>query len=76
MEAIWDYIFKKHLCIHSREHPMMIADRSFSTPDRREAALELAFSKFNAPAVFLGRSPVLAAFSVAKQTALVVDSGA
>ena len=37
--------------------------------------LELLFEKFDVPAVYPARSPVLAAFGVGKTTALVLDSG-
>jgi actin-related protein len=37
---------------------------------------ELAFEKFGVPALYFAPSPVLAAFSAARSTALVIDSGA
>lgn len=38
--------------------------------------MELMFEKFETPAVFMCKNPVLAAFSMGKSTALVLDSGA
>jgi actin-related protein len=41
-----------------------------------EQMAELAFEKFGVPALYFAPSPVLAAFSAARSTALVIDSGA
>jgi hypothetical protein len=54
----------------------MIADPAFNPPEKREKMVQLAFETFRTPAVFLARSPVLAAFSLGKSTTLVLDSGA
>lgn len=37
---------------------------------------ELAFETFETPAIFMCKNPVLAAFSMGKSTAMVLDSGA
>ena len=42
---------------------------------QRSQMLELLFEKFDAPAVFVAPSPMLAAFSHGRQTGLVVDVG-
>lgn len=42
---------------------------------QRSKMMELFFEKFDAPAVFIAPSPMLAAFAHGRQTALVVDVG-
>lgn len=74
-EQILNYSFKEHMRIDSTEHPLMIAEAAYNTPDRRERTLELAFERFQVPAVFLCKDAVLAAFSVGKSSALVLDIG-
>jgi len=75
MEHILDHAIKKQLFVDPKEHPFIIASRAFDTRERRELILEMMFEKLDTPAVFLGQSPVLAAFAMGKSTALVVDSG-
>lgn len=56
-------------------HPILLVDSPWWGKDLREALITLLFEDLDAPAVFLGRSPVLAAFSSGKHTGLVVDIG-
>lgn len=74
-EQLWDHCFRKQLCVDPKEHPVMIADRAFSTPQSRDKLAQLIFEKFDSPALFLARSSVLAAFALGKTSALVLDCG-
>lgn len=53
----------------------MIAEANYNTAEKRERIMELAFEKLEAPAAFLCKSAVLAAFAMGKATALVLDGG-
>lgn len=56
-------------------HPILLVDSPWWGKELREELISLLFESLDAPAVFLGRSPVLAAFSSGKHTGLVVDMG-
>lgn len=47
----------------------------WNTKKHREKIAEILFEKFKVPACYLAKSGMLAAFSAAKSTALVLDSG-
>lgn len=74
-EELLGYAFHSHLSVNPTEHPLMISEPSFNTPDLREKLLEIAFEQFQVPAVFLCKDACLASFSVGKASALVVDIG-
>jgi len=44
----------------------MIVDSCFSSPLNKETVTELLFEKFDAPALFLARSPTLSSFCYCK----------
>ena len=76
IEALWNYALSSQLQIQSQEHPMLLVESTFNTPERREKMVELVFEKFETPAVFLAKDSVLSAFAVGRSTALVVNCGA
>lgn len=57
-------------------HPVLLVDSPHWSKDLREEIVTVLFDQLEVPAVFLGRSPVLSAFSTGKHTGLVVDLGA
>ncbi|KAF9417290.1 hypothetical protein HW555_005604 [Spodoptera exigua] len=60
----------------SEHHPALFTEAVWTTRPAREKLAELLFEKYQAPAFFLVKSAVLAAFANGKSTALVVDAGA
>ncbi|KAF9809297.1 hypothetical protein SFRURICE_015760 [Spodoptera frugiperda] len=68
-EKMLDYCYAKH-------HPALFTEAVWTTRPAREKLAELLFEKYQAPAFFLVKSAVLAAFANGKSTALVVDAGA
>ncbi|XP_022834585.1 actin-like protein 6A [Spodoptera litura] len=68
----------KHQVIRSpsEHHPALFTEAVWTTRPAREKLAELLFEKYQAPAFFLVKSAVLAAFANGKSTALVVDAGA
>lgn len=57
-------------------HPILLSDAPYSFPQQREKVAEIWFETMRAPALYLGRSPVLQAFSLGRSSAVVVDIGA
>lgn len=60
----------------SEHHPALFTEAVWSTRPSREKLAELLFEKYQAPAFFLVKNAVVAAFANGKSTALVVDAGA
>lgn len=58
------------------DHPVLLVDNAAWSHETREQLVQMIFDRFDVPALFLGRTPVLAAFAMGKHTALVVDCGA
>ena len=59
----------------SISHPVLVVESGHAPKAQREQITELMFETFNVPSMFIMPSPVLAAFSAGRQTALVIDCG-
>ena len=88
-EDLWDHAFDKmrvrdsaknkgNISDGSISHPIMVVEQTgFDLPKgQRETITEIMFEKFNVPAMYIMPSPVLSAFSVGRQNALIIDCGA
>ena len=75
-EKLWSYGLDELLHVDPKEHPVLATEPSFNTRSNREKYVELIFEKFQVPALYIAKSAVLAAFSLGRSTALVVDCGA
>lgn len=58
------------------DHPLFMTEPSWNPPKAREKCAEIALESWGAPAFYLGRSSVMAAFSAGRHSALVIDIGA
>ena len=58
------------------EHPLLMTETAWNPTKSREKAIEIAMESWGAPAFWLARNSVLAAFGAGKATALVIDLGA
>ncbi|KAJ2461217.1 NuA4 histone acetyltransferase subunit [Coemansia sp. RSA 2424] len=74
-EKIWEYAFKTRQHVRTSEHPVLVSEAAWSTSAQRAKLAELAFERFDAPAFYVCKTPVLSAFGAGKHTALVVDVG-
>ncbi len=63
------------LMINPRETPLLFTEPPIHNKDARLKLTEFMFEKFQVPAIFITKAPVLAAFSCGKSTAVIVDSG-
>lgn len=75
MQAIWEHGFSQ-LHADMSEHPLIMAEPPFNIQSQREKMAEIMFETFKVPGFYLGRSPVLTAFSTGRASAIVVDMGA
>ncbi|MCJ1336286.1 NuA4 histone acetyltransferase subunit [Bachmanniomyces sp. S44760] len=58
------------------ENPLLMTETGWNSGKGREKGIEIAMESWGAPAFWLARSGVLAAFSAGKPSALVIDVGA
>ncbi|KKA30880.1 hypothetical protein TD95_004707 [Thielaviopsis punctulata] len=58
------------------ENPLLLTEAAWNTPKAREKAMEIIMESWGCPAFWFSKTPVLAAFTAGKATALVIDVGA
>lgn len=75
-ESMLDYTYKRGLHSESNLHPVLFSEPAWNVRNKREKLTELMFEKYNVPAFFLCKSPVLSAFANGRSTGVVLDSGA
>ncbi|CAH4032006.1 actin-like protein 6A [Pieris brassicae] len=75
-EKMLDYCYTKVIRSPSEHHPALFTEAVWTSRPTREKLAELLFEKYQAPAFFLVKNAVLAAFANGKSTALVIDAGA
>jgi actin-related protein len=63
------------LMINPRETPLLFTEPPVHNKEARLKLTEFMFEKFQVPAIFMAKAPVLAAFSCGRSTAVVIDSG-
>lgn len=76
LEGLLNHAVGEKLGAKWSEHPVLFVDNPAWSRETREHLVQVLFDKFDVPALFLGRAPVLAAFALGKHSALVVDFGA
>lgn len=76
VEQLLSYGYKHVLRCESNDRPIMLAEPAWNTRELREKMLELLFEKYQVPALFFCKAPVLSAFAAGRSTALVLDVGA
>ncbi|EPY51950.1 SWI/SNF and RSC complex subunit Arp42 [Schizosaccharomyces cryophilus OY26] len=72
---IWKRGLKDKLKVDPAEYAMMITEPSWNTQAVRQQTMEAVFEQLQAPAFYLTKQAVCAAFASNKATALVVDLG-
>ncbi|THZ64376.1 Actin/actin-like protein [Aureobasidium pullulans] len=58
------------------EHPLLMSEPAWNPAKNRAKCIEIALEDWGAPAFWLGKTGVLAAFAAGKPNALVIDVGA
>ena len=75
MEALWAEATER-LKTNPKEHPVVCAIPSWTTPKQQARYMELLFETLECPAAYLSRGAPLAAFAAGRASALVIDCGA
>lgn len=77
VEALWRHGFNNCLFeSDSSQRALLTVEPSFCPTENREKMMEMAFEALQCPAYFTAKDSMLAALSMGKTTALVVDIGA
>lgn len=58
------------------ESPLLITEKAYNSQALRHKMCELAFERFNVPALFVSKDSVMACYSCGRTSGLVVDCGA
>jgi actin-related protein len=74
LEQIFNYSFE-NLSVKPKEHPILISEVTHNPREVREKTMKFLFEKFNIPAFYISKAPVLTMFSHGKSTGLVIESG-
>nr|CAB3219850.1 actin-like protein 6B [Phallusia mammillata] len=75
-EALLNHTYKNYIRSDSDLHPVLVTEPAWNSREKREKLAELMFEKYNAPAFFVCKSPVLTAFANGRYTGVILDSGA
>ncbi|XP_008583563.1 PREDICTED: actin-related protein T2 [Galeopterus variegatus] len=75
MEGLWKHLFEWELGVKPSERPVLMTEPSLNPRENREKTAEMMFERFGVPAFYLSDQAVLALYSSACVTGLVVDSG-
>ena len=76
LEELLKNIYKCHIRSDSELHPVLMSEPAWNERSKREKITEIMFEKFNVPAFFLCKSPVLSSFANGRSSGVVLDSGA
>eukprot|EP00698_Gefionella_okellyi_P005322 TRINITY_DN14842_c0_g1_i1.p1 TRINITY_DN14842_c0_g1~~TRINITY_DN14842_c0_g1_i1.p1 ORF type:complete len:401 (-),score=71.02 TRINITY_DN14842_c0_g1_i1:344-1546(-) len=74
-EQLVEHTYKARLLADSKEHPVLLGEPAFNPNAVREKLTELMFEKYEIPALFIGKNPVLSCFACGKSSGLVLDCG-
>lgn len=75
IEANIQYAFNNHMSVNLSEHPLLLCEQVYTPHQQRENMLDLLMNKFDLPAVFFAKSPVLSSFANGRSTSCVVSIG-
>ena len=70
MERLWSFAFYSRLKINPKEHPLFMVEPSFNTRQNREKLTEIAFEKYETPALFVAKDAVLSCFAAGRATGI------
>uniref|UniRef100_A0A8C8CHN8 Uncharacterized protein n=1 Tax=Oncorhynchus tshawytscha TaxID=74940 RepID=A0A8C8CHN8_ONCTS len=75
MEAIWSYVFNRHVKTPSCESPVLLTEFPLTTQSDREKTCRMMFEGLGVPALYMAPQSLLALLSSGRVTGCVVDCG-
>jgi len=76
LEALLNHAYTRYIRSDAELHPVLMSEPAWNERNKREKMTELMFEKYQVPAFFLCKSPVLSTFANGRSTGVVLDSGA
>jgi actin-related protein len=61
--------------INPKETPLIFTESPIHNKENRMKLTEFMFEKYQVPAMFMCKTPVLSSFSCGRSTAVILDSG-
>ena len=75
LEDILNKSLIDNLMINPKDTPLLFTESALHNKEFRIKLTEFMFEKYQVPAIFIGKAPVLSSFSCGRSTAIIVDSG-
>lgn len=75
LDKLMNNVYSKCFRAESKDHPILFSEPALHNKENRIAISQLFFEKYEIPAIFVAKMPVLSAFSCGRSTCLVFDSG-
>jgi len=75
LDSFIDQSLVQNLRVDMKETPILFTESTIHNKDLRMKLTEFMFEKYNIPALFLVKDPVLASFSCGRSSALILDCG-
>ncbi|KAF9263624.1 Actin/actin-like protein [Marasmius fiardii PR-910] len=73
--ALVRHVLEDSMRVNPSEHPILVTEPAWNTPENRERMAEIMFEEFQAPAFYIANTGVLNTFAAGKGSGLVVDVG-
>ncbi|KAF8341998.1 brg1-associated factor b [Cantharellus anzutake] len=73
--SIISHAFVTKMDCSPAEHPVMVTEAPWNTPENRQRMAEILFEEFKVPAFYIANNAVLSSFASGKGTSLVIDVG-
>lgn len=75
-EELMEHVLTKRIIVEPEYHPILFAEQAWNHPEKREKLMEIMFEKFNIPAFYTAKNPVLACYANGRASGIVLDAGA
>ncbi|KAL9712470.1 Actin- protein 4 [Leucoagaricus gongylophorus] len=75
IKPLVDHAISHVMRCNPSDHPILVTEPTWNTPENRERMAEIMFEEFDVPAFYIANTGVLNAFAAGKGTAFVVDVG-
>jgi actin len=75
MKKILDHLMNDVMQSSLEDHKVLVTEVPLNDPKSREELVELMFSEFKVPKLYIGNQAVLSLFATGRTTGTVVDSG-
>eukprot|EP00768_Dysnectes_brevis_P002925 gnl/Dysnectes_brevis/2130_a2475_905.p1 GENE.gnl/Dysnectes_brevis/2130_a2475_905~~gnl/Dysnectes_brevis/2130_a2475_905.p1 ORF type:complete len:457 (+),score=125.87 gnl/Dysnectes_brevis/2130_a2475_905:30-1373(+) len=75
-EAFFHHLYTDQLRVNPKDLPLLLSQPVFAEPQHRAKLAQIAFEKFEVPALHFADAPVLSCFALGRQGSLVLQAGA